>query len=417
MRDIRNGKSKIAQFTGMLASMLISRKIKLRPRPKGSPKPWWRIGGCKGNPVFVSTGGKILGGPENLDFTLPGLLPIEWARGYDSNDLRRDGLFGMGWSVPYEVEILRVPHPEGGELWIYVDEEGTRLELGRLKAGYAFVSVLDGLAFFQLEDGQTVVEDIYTGLYQVFQTDPHNPKRSRLIKLGDRNLNTLGLLYDQSGRPHYMCDDLSKTTVRLSYDTQHPKRVSQVARLYIKLGDNPHIEHTEVLASYRYTQSGQLQDVLDTTGQVLRSFTYTANGYLDSHTLPSGATLQYQWQRFEVPAQRPQSVRADGANPLLNHGIAKQLVEPGAAFFCGGHGFAPFNLAQHFQHMLARNLDDRQITQPRQDVFVEVTIYLRQGALTPDLQAQAPERAPVCINATKRVFRRGTGGQSGFASI
>jgi uncharacterized Zn-binding protein involved in type VI secretion len=81
VRDIRNGKSKIAQFTGMVAGMLISRKIKLRPRPKGSPKPWWRIGGCKGNPVFVSTGGKILGGPEDLDFTLPGLLPIEWARG------------------------------------------------------------------------------------------------------------------------------------------------------------------------------------------------------------------------------------------------------------------------------------------------------------------------------------------------
>jgi YD repeat-containing protein len=169
------------------------------------------------------------------------------------------------------------------------------------------------LAFFQLEDGQTVVEDIYTGLYQVFQTDPHNPKRSRLTRLGDRNLNTLGLLYDQTGRLHYVCDDLSKTTVRLSYDTQHPKRVSQVDRLYIRLGDNPQIEHTEVLASYRYTQSGQLQDVLNATGQVLRSFTYTAQGYLDSHTLPSGAIRQYQWQRFEVPAQRPQSVRADGS--------------------------------------------------------------------------------------------------------
>lgn len=119
--------------------------------------------------------------------------------------------------------------------------------------------MLDGLAFFQLEDGQTVVEDIYIGVYQAFQTDPHNPKRSRLTRLGDRNLNTLGLLYNQTGRLHYVCDDLSHTTVRLSYDTQHPKRVSQVERLYIKLGNDPQIEHTEVLASYRYTQSGQLR--------------------------------------------------------------------------------------------------------------------------------------------------------------
>ncbi|WP_034126344.1 MULTISPECIES: PAAR domain-containing protein [Pseudomonas] len=37
VRDIRNGKSKIAQFTGMVAGMLISRKIKLRPT-KGQPQ-------------------------------------------------------------------------------------------------------------------------------------------------------------------------------------------------------------------------------------------------------------------------------------------------------------------------------------------------------------------------------------------
>lgn len=59
-----------------------------------------------------------------------------------------------------------------------------------------------------------------------------------------------------------------------------------------------------------------------------------------------------------------------GHQPLLNHGIAEQLVEPGTAFFCSGHDFASFDLAQHFQHMLTRNLDDRQIPQPGQDVFV-----------------------------------------------
>jgi hypothetical protein len=43
------------------------------------------------------------------------------------------------------------------ELWIYLDEEGNRLELGQLIAGNAFVSTIDGLAFFQLEVGKTVL--------------------------------------------------------------------------------------------------------------------------------------------------------------------------------------------------------------------------------------------------------------------
>jgi hypothetical protein len=153
--------------------------------------------------VLVSTGSKVLGGTEDVDFSLPGLLSIEWARTYDSNDSRTDGLFGTGWSVPYEVEIVRVLHPHGGELWIYIDETGNHLELGQLSAGNAFVSIMDGLAFFQLEDGQTVVEDIHEGRYQVFQPDPHNPQRSRLIRLGDRNLNVLDMLYDEQGRLHF----------------------------------------------------------------------------------------------------------------------------------------------------------------------------------------------------------------------
>ncbi|NIE75851.1 type IV secretion protein Rhs, partial [Pantoea sp. Ap-967] len=149
VRDIRNGKSKIAMFTGIIAGILISRRIKFRPRPLKSMFPFSLFKRCVGNPVIVSTGSKVLGGPEDVDFSLPGLIGIDWARSYDSNDIRHDGLFGMGWSVPYEVELVRVPHPQGGQLWIYIDEEGNRLELGRLGAGDAFVSVTDGLAFFQ----------------------------------------------------------------------------------------------------------------------------------------------------------------------------------------------------------------------------------------------------------------------------
>ena len=322
VRNIHNGKSKTAQIAGIVAAVLISRRMGVRSRRSSKAKNN-RSTICDrvGEPVHISTGGKVLDGAEDVDFSLPGLLGIEWARSYDSNDSGTDGIFGRGWSVPYEVEIARVPHPQGGELWIYVDEAGNRLELGQLIAGNAFVSAIDGLAFFQLEDGQTVVEDIYAGRYQVFQPDPHNPQRSRLIRLGDRNLNVLDMLYDEQGRLHFLVDKYSQTVVQLHYDQQHPKRVGKASRVFLKAGENPSIESNKTLVSYRYTRSGQLHEVLDATDHVVRRFTYTAEGYLNSHQVASGAVREYEWARFAIPENRPTPKRADGTGyqlpPLL----------------------------------------------------------------------------------------------------
>ena len=322
VRNIHNGKSKTAQIVGIVAALLISRRMAVRSRRSQRAKENNSVI-CPGvgNPVLVSTGSKVLGGTEDVDFSLPGLLGIEWARSYDSNDSRTDGLLGMGWSVPYEVQIVRVQHPHGGELWIYVDETGNRLELGQLIAGNAFVSVIDGLAFFQLEDGQTVVEDIYEGRYQVFQTDPHNPQRSRLIRLGDRNLNILDMLYDKQGRLHFLVDKYSQTVVQLHYDQQHTNRVGKVSRVFLHAGDSISIERNKTLASYRYTRSGQLHEVLDATDHVVRRFTYTAEGYLNSHQIASGAIREYEWACFTIPENRPTPKRADGTGyqlpPLL----------------------------------------------------------------------------------------------------
>ncbi|WP_409260364.1 DUF6531 domain-containing protein [Pseudomonas putida] len=300
VRDIRNGKSKIAMFTGIIAGILISRRF-------------GRIKGCNvGNPVAVATGSKFQDGPEDTDFSLPGLLGIEWARRYDSRDLRTGGLFGQGWSVPYEVELVRVPHPEGGQLSVYIDEQGNRLELGRLSAGDAFVSVVDGLAFFQLEDGQTVVEDIHEGQYKVFDIDPLDPNRSRLIRLSDRNLNYVDVLYDKQGRLQALYDKYGQTVVQLHYEAAHARRVSKVSRIFLTNKGAPAIERNERLVSYGYTDCGQLQEVLDATGQVVRRFSYTEDGYLKRHQLASGAVREYAWACYAIPEKRPAPRRADG---------------------------------------------------------------------------------------------------------
>lgn len=301
VRDIHDGKSAAAKIIGLIAGMLISRRGMLKGRRCGV-----------GNPVAPSTGGKFQDGPEDVDFRLAALVPITWARRYDSNDRRVDGMFGMGWSVPYEVCLERVAHPEGGELWIYVDEEGARLELGRLQVGSAFVSILDGLAFFHQDNGFTIVENINSGLYQVFHTDPLEPRRSRLVKLGDRNLNTLELFYDAQGRLQFLGDSFARTFIELHYTEAQPRRVSAVHRLYLQAGQAFVVERRECLARYGYTAAGQLEQVADGEGRVLRHFAYTDQGLLASHTLPTGAIRQYEWACFASAAIRRQPCSLDG---------------------------------------------------------------------------------------------------------
>ncbi|WP_369987353.1 RHS repeat-associated core domain-containing protein [Pseudomonas xanthosomatis] len=312
VRDIHDGKSAAAKIIGLIAGMLLTRRGgKARPKPGKAPKPRSMIPKCKGKPVVVSSGAKLLDGPDDLDFSLPGLLPIEWARRYDSSDLRGDGVFGKGWCLPYEVCLERVAHPEGGELWVYVDEEGIRIELGRLQVGSAFVSSLDGLAFFHQDHGVTVVENIYSGLYQVFRPDPHDGRRSRLEQLGDRNLNRLEVLYDSEGRLQGLVDEFGGTGVELCYGPQR-RRVSEVRRLYLRPGAGREVLRHETLASYSHTPAGQLSEVRGPEGELLRRFSYTDDGLMASQTLASGAVFHYQWQRFEA-CPRP----VPGLPPLL----------------------------------------------------------------------------------------------------
>ena len=85
-------------------------------------------------------GAKVLGGEDDLDWVLPALLPIHWQRVYNSRDERRDGLFGVGWSVRFEVSVQIELHPEGGERLIYTDEQGRSIDLGLIAPGQATYS-------------------------------------------------------------------------------------------------------------------------------------------------------------------------------------------------------------------------------------------------------------------------------------
>ncbi|MGC5704391.1 RHS domain-containing protein [Pseudomonas sp. NFXW11] len=242
------------------------------------------------NPVHAATGAKVLGDDDDRDFTLPGLMPIEWQRVYNSRDERRDGLFGAGWSLPYEVAVEIQPHPEGGERLLYIDEQARRIDMGAIALGGAVFSPGEGLSVRRNHNGQLLIES-HDGLYRLFEPLPADPARLRLSQLGDRNDNRLHLDYDESGRLSRLRDSFDRVQVELTYSVQWPGRLAEVERLYPD-------QQREVLVSYSYDAAGDLAQVRDAAGQVQRRFAYDPGRRMSEHQLASGLRCFYQWAQF-----------------------------------------------------------------------------------------------------------------------
>ena len=240
------------------------------------------------NPVHAATGAKVLGGETELDFVLPGILPIDWQRFYNSRDERRTGMFGAGWSVPYEISVEILLHPDGGEELLYTDEQGRRINLGGISLGSAMFSPGEGLSIRRHRNGQLLIESA-DGIYRLFESTPANVSLLRLTQLGDRNDHRIHLNYDAAGRLVQLHDNLDLVQVELIRDQGH---VSKIERVYPD-------QRREVLVSYSYNATGDLTEVRDATGQIQRRFSYDAGRRMVEHQLPAGLRCFYEWALVE----------------------------------------------------------------------------------------------------------------------
>ncbi|MBD8191058.1 RHS domain-containing protein [Pseudomonas fluorescens] len=240
------------------------------------------------NPVHAATGAKVLGGDTELDFVLPGILPIDWQRFYNSRDERRDGMFGAGWSVSYEVSVEILAHPDGGEELIYTDEQGRRINLGSVALGSAMFSPGEGLSVRRHRNGQLLIERD-DGLYRLFDPTPTARSVLRLSQLGDRNDNRIFLEYDPQGRLVGLRDTFTLVQIELVRELD---RVIRVERIHSD-------QRRETLASYSYDLNGSLATVTDATGHVQRRFAYDAGLRMTEHQLPTGLRCFYDWGLVE----------------------------------------------------------------------------------------------------------------------
>ncbi|WP_339492608.1 DUF6531 domain-containing protein, partial [Pseudomonas rhizophila] len=240
------------------------------------------------NPVHAATGAKVLGRDEELDFVLPGVLPIDWQRFYNSRDERREGMFGAGWSVVYEVQVEILAHPEGGETLLYTDEQARPIDMGSIPLGGAVFSAGEGLAVRRHLNGQLLIESD-DGVYRLFEPTPGHTSLLRLSQLGDRNDNRIFFDYDAAGRLIRLRDTFDLVQVELIRERE---RVTRIERLYPD-------QQREVLVSYAYDTANNLSEVRDATGQVQRRFSYDAGQRMLEHQLPTGLRCFYEWALVE----------------------------------------------------------------------------------------------------------------------
>lgn len=250
------------------------------------------------NPVHAATGAKVLGEDDDLDFEIPGLIPLVWQRFYSSLDTRTTVL-GLGWSTPFDVEIRRQSHPDGGEHLLYVDEQARIIDMGHIALGSGVFSAGEGLAVRRSEQDQILIETV-DGLYRLFEADPLVSGRYRLAQLGDRNDNRQKLEYAADGRLVALSDSAGFQVVFFEYEPEHPSRIASVTRLHAS-------QQRETLVRYRYDLNGQLAEVHGSDNQLLRRFRYE-QGLLVEHRRPSGLTCHYQWHTFQGPLGREQRV-------------------------------------------------------------------------------------------------------------
>lgn len=289
---------------------------------QGSPKP-----------VHASTGIKVLGDVQDLDFVVPSLFSLIWQRGYNSRDLDSElSLFGCGWRTPFECFVHLNDDPGPGEAGlVYVDEQGRPIEIATLLPGQSIYSRAEGLSFRRTEYGVLLVESV-DGIYRAFEPDPINPKRQRLAFLSDRNRNELRLNYDEIGRLSSVFDGSFEVGIQLHFGSSHLHRVTRIDRVHLGHGASDDHDHElisltgnlsirghshvgsssseadvrrvisrEQLVDYQYDAHGDLCVVRNALGEVTRRFAYDEGRRMTLHQSSSGQRCEYEWVAFQGP--------------------------------------------------------------------------------------------------------------------
>ncbi|WP_422418950.1 RHS repeat-associated core domain-containing protein [Pseudomonas sp. GZD-222] len=235
------------------------------------------IGGLVGNPVDLTTGRKLI--PDEVDFSLPGLMPIEWSRFYAS-DLSVDSVLGRGWVLPWEQSLRR-----RGSFIYLTDNQGREIPFVTLQPGERIYNPHEQVYLVCTEGGHYLLQTL-DNLFFYFGEVPDDDSQVPLQRIE----NALGHFLHFTRTAQGALTDISATggiRVHLHYD--HPLgRLTEIKRVVNN-------QAVETLTQYRYDEQGQLSTVINRNGDSVRSFSY-ADGVMVTHSNALGLGCHYRWE-------------------------------------------------------------------------------------------------------------------------
>jgi len=229
--------------------------------------------------IDMVSGNKICLPRNELDFSMPGRLPIEWARFY-SSALATDGMLGIGWRTGWEAQLRR--RDDNG--LDFVDEQGRIVSLPIPERGSQIIVSSEQLHVAHLSDDCIVVADL-TPRYSVFgEFDEHGVARIKYVE--DLGRRRIGCIWDGTGRLLRMRGTCGHE-LRMHYESDGTRLTG------IECVDGG---PTGFLVRYAYDKRGRLAEVRNRIGDVVRGFTYDDSGRMVEEIGPLQQTVRYTWQ-------------------------------------------------------------------------------------------------------------------------
>ncbi|WP_107312537.1 RHS repeat-associated core domain-containing protein [Burkholderia metallica] len=259
--------------------------------------------------VDMVSGNKICLPRNEVDFRLPGRLPIDWARFY-SSALSADGLLGIGWRTAWDVALRR----RDDNRLDYIDEQGRIVSLPMPERGKQIIVSSEQLHVARLADDRIVVADL-TPRYTVFgEFDEHGIARIKYVE--DLGRRRVGCIWD------------GERLLRMRGTCGHELRM-HYAR------DGAHLTGIECvdggptgfLVRYTYDERGRLAEVHNRLGDLVRGFAYDDSGRMIEEIGPLRQTARYTWQTIGGASRVVERTTCRGARERCTYELAEHSTQ------------------------------------------------------------------------------------------
>ncbi|CAI2537388.1 Cell wall-associated polypeptide CWBP200 [Serratia ficaria] len=265
------------------------------------------VGGLTGNPVDTTTGRKII--PDETDFSLPGLMPIEWSRFYAS-DLTVESVLGRGWVLPWEQSLRRT-----GKFVYLTDNQGRSVPFVDVQPGERIYNPHEQVYLVCTEGGHYLLQTL-DNIFFYFGEVPDDNTEVPLQRIE----NALGHFLHFTRTVEGALTDISATggvRVHLHYDNPLG-RLTDVKRVVNNVA-------AETLAQYRYDDHGQLIEVINRNGDSMRRFSY-AEGVMVSHSNALGLSCNYRWETLEGKPRVVEHWTSDGEHFHFRYDLKARIT-------------------------------------------------------------------------------------------